>query len=237
MRTTRSNRPWTLAALFALALGVPAVAHEGHHHNAMGTVRAVAAAELQIETKESKLETFVLTDATTYKRGDAAARREDVKVGARAVVMYETKDGKNLAIEVKLAQSGHEGHEGHGSHGGGMAAMPVPTPAGTSNAADEAAALRQVDPRFVCMVNNSLFDQPQIPVEVGGKTYYGCCPMCKERLATDSEARQAMDPVSGRMVDKAVAVIGVLPNGAVVYFESEANLAAHRAMLTGRQPS
>ena len=95
----------------------------------------------------------------------------------------------------------------------------------------------KVDPRFVCMVNNSLFDSPQIPVEVGGQTYFGCCPMCKERLATDAEARQAMDPVSGRMVDKAVAVIGVLPTGAVVYFESEANLAAHRAKLTGRQPS
>ena len=74
-------------------------------------------------------------------------------------------------------------------------------------------------------------------IEVGGKTYFGCCPMCKERLSTDAEARQAMDPVSGRMVDKAVAVIGVLPTGAVVYFESEANLAAHRAMLAGRQPS
>ena len=45
----------------------------------------------------------------------------------------------------------------------------------------------------------------EFTVEVGGKTYFGCCPMCKERLATDAEARQAMDPVSGRMVDKAVA--------------------------------
>jgi len=237
MRTTRSSLQWTLAALFALTLGAPAVAHEGHHHNAMGTVRAVAAVELQIETKDNKLETFVLTDATTYKRGDAAARREDVKVGERAVVMYETKDGKNLAIEVKLAKSEHEGHEGHGSHGGGMAAMPAPTSAGAPIGADEAAALRQVDPRFVCMVNNSLFDSPQIPVEVGGKTYFGCCPMCKERLTTDAEARQSMDPVSGRMVDKATAVIGVLPTGAVVYFENEANLAAHRAMLAGRKPS
>ncbi len=233
MRMTRSNRQWTLAALVALALGAPVVAHEGHHHNAMGTVRAVAAAELQIETKDNKLETFVLTDATTYKRGDAAAKREDVQVGARAVVMYEAKDGKNVAIEVKLAATGHEGHEGHG-------ASMSPTTAPQSSATlttDEAAALRQVDPRFVCMVNNSLFDSPQIPVEVGGQTYFGCCPMCKERLATDAEARQAMDPVSGRMVDKAAAVIGVLPTGAVVYFESEANLAAHRAKLTGRQPS
>jgi YHS domain-containing protein len=196
----------------------------------MGTVRVVDSAQLQLETKDSKLETFVLTDATTYKRGDAAAKREDVQVGARAVVMYESKDGKNVAIEVKLAATGHEGHEGHGAS---MSPMPAPS-SGATLTADEAAALRQVEPRFVCMVNNSLFDRPQIPVEVGGKTYFGCCPACKERLATDAEARQAMDPVSGRMVDKANAVIGVLPTGAVVYFESEANLAAHGAMLAGR---
>jgi len=233
MRTSRSNLQWALAALLALAVGAPAVAHEGHHHNAMGTVRAIAATELQLETKESKLETFVLTDATTYKRGDAGAKREDVQVGARAVVMYETKDGKNVAIEVKLAATGHEGHEGHGAS---MSPMPSPSSGATLNA-EEAAALRQIEPRFVCMVNNSLFDRPQIPIEVGGKTYFGCCPMCKERLATDAELRQAMDPVSGRMVDKAIAVIGVLPNGAVVYFESEANLAVHRAKLAGRRPS
>lgn len=237
MRTSRSNLQWTLAAVVALAIGAPAVAHEGHHHNAMGTVRAVGAAELQLETMESKLETFVLTEATTYKRGDAAAQREDVAVGARAVVMYETKDGKNVAIEVKLAKSEHEGHEGHGSHGGAMSSAPAPASGGAAITADEAAALRQIEPRFVCMVNNSLFDRPQIPIEVGGKTYFGCCPHCKERLETDPEARQAMDPVSGRMVDKATAVIGVLPNGAVVYFESEANLAAHRAKLAGRRPS
>jgi YHS domain-containing protein len=233
MRTNRMTRRWIVAATIAFAVGAPTLAHEGHHHNAMGTVRAVDAAQLQLETKDSKLEIFVLTDATTYKRGDAAAKREDVAVGARAVVMYESKDGKNVAIEVKLAATGHEGHEGHGAS---MSPMTAPQ-SGATLTADEDGALRQVEPRFVCMVNNSLFDRPQIPVEVGGKTYFGCCPMCKERLATDAEARQAMDPVSGRVVDKAVAVIGVLPTGAVVYFESEANLAAHRAMLAGRQPS
>lgn len=233
MRTNRSILRWTLAAVAAFAISAPMLAHEGHHHNAMGTVRAVDSAQLQLEDKDGKLETFVLTDTTTYKRGDAAAKREDVQVGARAVVMYEAKDGKNVAIEVKLAATGHEGHEGHGA----SMSPTTASPSGATLTADEASALRQVEPRFVCMVNNSLFDSPQIPVEVGGKTYFGCCPMCKERLATDAEARQAMDPVSGRMVDKAVAVIGVLPTGAVVYFESEANLAAHRAMLAGRQPS
>lgn len=233
MRANRSILRWTLAAAVAFAVGAPTLAHEGHHHNAMGTVRAVDAALLQLETKDSKLETFVLTDKTTYKRGDAVAKREDVLVGARAVVMYESKDGKNVAVEVKLASTGQEGQVGHGA---AMPPMPAPS-SGAAASAKEAVALRQVQPRFVCMVNNALFDRPQIPIEVGGKTYFGCCPMCKERLASDAEARQAMDPVSGRMVDKAAAVIGVLPTGAVVYFESEANLAAHRAKLLGRQAS
>lgn len=30
----------------------------------------------------------------------------------------------------------------------------------------------------VCMVNNTVFDKPQIPVQVEGKTYYGCCGGC-----------------------------------------------------------
>lgn len=92
-------------------------------------------------------------------------------------------------------------------------------------------ALREVESRFVCMINNTLFDKPQIPVEVEGKTYFGCCEMCKERLASDPTSRQATDPVSGQSVDKATAVIGVLPSGAVVYFESKENLATHRAKL------
>ena len=38
--------------------------------------------------------------------------------------------------------------------------------------------------------------RPQIPVSVDGKTYYGCCAMCKDRLARDASARSALDPVS-----------------------------------------
>jgi YHS domain-containing protein len=106
-------------------------------------------------------------------------------------------------------------------------------PAYAEPAPSEDAALRLVEPRFVCMVNNALFDREQIPVEVEGKTYFGCCPMCKERLAADPAAREAVDPVSGKTVDKATAVIGALPSGDVLYFESEENLAAHRAKLAG----
>jgi hypothetical protein len=111
------------AATIALSVVVAAArAHEGHHHNAMGTIRAVQANQLDLETTEGKIEVFVLTDTTSYKRGDAAAKKEDLVVGARAAVMYEAKGGKNLAIEIKLGTAGHEGHgsrSGRASSGGG----------------------------------------------------------------------------------------------------------------------
>jgi YHS domain-containing protein len=92
------------------------------------------------------------------------------------------------------------------------------------------ASLTEVtDPSQVCMVNNQYMGRPQIPTTVEGKTYYGCCPMCKGRLEKEASARTAKDPVSGRDVDKAVAVIGKQENGDVLYFESRQTLAAYRA--------
>lgn len=73
------------------------------------------------------------------------------------------------------------------------------------------------------MVNNQVFDKDQIPVQVEGRTYYGCCEMCKERLAKDPSARTAEDPVTHKQVDKAVAFIAALPDGSVLYFENEAS--------------
>jgi YHS domain-containing protein len=88
----------------------------------------------------------------------------------------------------------------------------------------DTSSLTHVDSKYVCMVNDQVFNKEQIPVEVQGKTYYGCCEMCKARLKTDPNSRTATDPVSGKQVDKALAVIGATPDGNVYYFESEANL-------------
>jgi YHS domain-containing protein len=98
--------------------------------------------------------------------------------------------------------------------------------AGFSWAGNEAAkpALKRVETKKVCMVNNQVFEKDQIPVAVQGKTYYGCCEMCKERLAKDAQARTATDPVTGKKVDKATAVIAAQPDGSVLYFESEKTL-------------
>src|SRR3990170_6550898 len=78
---------------------------------------------------------------------------------------------------------------------------------------------RVTDISHVCMVNNMDMGKPQIPVKVGDQTYYGCCKMCEGILKKDRSARFAKDPVSGKEVDKAKAVIGAKPNGEVLYFE------------------
>ncbi len=81
----------------------------------------------------------------------------------------------------------------------------------------------------VCMITNKLFDSPQIPIAVDGKTYYGCCDMCKERLGSDAKARQAVDPVTKAQIDKAKAVIGADAKGNIVYFESLETLNKYNA--------
>lgn len=73
----------------------------------------------------------------------------------------------------------------------------------------------------VCMVTNMLFPRTQIPVAHNGKTYYGCCENCKKTLSEDAASRTAVDPVSGKSIDKASAVIAARDDGSVVYFESK----------------
>jgi YHS domain-containing protein len=89
------------------------------------------------------------------------------------------------------------------------------------------AQLQRVEPQKVCMVNDTVFQRDQIPVQVDGRTYYGCCEMCKGRLGTDAAIRSAKDPVSGQTVDKAKAVIGATPDGKVLYFESEKTFSSY----------
>ena len=105
---------------------------------------------------------------------------------------------------------------------------PPPPPAVPSYQPFADMFLTRVEAKKVCMINEKLFVDDQIPVPVNGKTYYGCCPMCKTALAEDASKRTATDPVSGKVVDKADAVIGADAQGNVYYFESEANLRAYR---------
>lgn len=81
--------------------------------------------------------------------------------------------------------------------------------------------LKRVENQNVCMVTDMHFAKKQIPINQAGKTYYGCCEMCKATLAKDAKSRTAVDPVSGKPVDKATAVIAAKADNSVLYFESE----------------
>lgn len=83
----------------------------------------------------------------------------------------------------------------------------------------------------VCMVTNMVpGDRPMFPVEVDGKTYYGCCPMCVLRLKRERAIRKALDPLTKREVDKATAFITAGPDRKAVYFESEATAKRYQAL-------
>lgn len=88
---------------------------------------------------------------------------------------------------------------------------------------------RVTDTSTVCMVTDMVLAKPQLPVVVGGKTYYGCCAGCVGRLNTDRKARVAADPVTGRDVDKSEAVILQGDGGEALYFESEETARRYRA--------
>jgi hypothetical protein len=105
-RETTRHRSRGLGVLLTILLGLAgaALAHEGHHHEAMGTVKAIEATKLELTTTDGKERSFVLTGTTKFRRGENEVKREDVTVGERAIVMYETRDGADRAIEIKLGE-------------------------------------------------------------------------------------------------------------------------------------
>lgn len=82
----------------------------------------------------------------------------------------------------------------------------------------------------VCMVTEAHFSKPQIPVVVSGKTYYGCCEGCKKTLTEDKTAREAVDPVTKKTVDKATATIAANSSGKVLYFENKKNFEKYMSL-------
>ncbi len=118
-----------------------------------------------------------------------------------------------------------------------LALAAAPAAFAQEQAAASSGPATQVETKKVCMVNDALFQKDQIPVEVEGKTYYGCCQMCKARLAEDAAVRSSVDPVTGKTVDKATAVAGALADGTVLYFESADTLAQYNEKAGAAGPA
>lgn len=102
----KETKAVALAAGAALLL-LPAVplAHAGGH-DARGTVKELTEERIVLTTVQGREEAFLLGEDTRFERGHAPARREDVRVGERAVV-HGRRDGKDLrATTVRLAPAG-----------------------------------------------------------------------------------------------------------------------------------
>lgn len=130
---------------------------------------------------------------------------------ALAIVLFtacNSTDNQETAAATQTEQSG-------------VTAMPQPM---AVSGANMPALGDQVPNDYVCMVNDAYMGRLQFEVPFEGKTYYGCCDMCKERIPQDESVRYAIDPFSKKKVDKADAYIVLIgQNGEVVYFENEEN--------------
>jgi YHS domain-containing protein len=88
----------------------------------------------------------------------------------------------------------------------------------------------------VCMVQKYFMGPAKMtPVALAGKTYWVCCQGCYDSLKKfPDKERFSTDPVSGKTVDKADAVLGRARNGQIHFFENEANRAAFQPTPTPR---
>lgn len=94
----------------------------------------------------------------------------------------------------------------------------------------ESEAIARTEPSHACMASNRDTGRPQAFTEVEGKRYYGCSEACIANLGENAAFRYSIDPVSGRRVDKALAVLGAKPGGELLYFESEETFRAYREL-------
>ncbi len=77
-------------------------AHEGHAHSVMGTVLKVSPGQVEIQTKDGKTETVVLTHKTAVTREKAPAKVADVAVGDRVVIDVGTGKKPPTARSIKV---------------------------------------------------------------------------------------------------------------------------------------
>ena len=101
-------------ALCALLLFTPsrAMAHPGHDHTVMGTVKSIKDGHVAVEAKDGTISTFMIADTTKILRGREKATAADIKVGERIVA-------------IAAAPPGAAGSSGHAAGGHDPAAMLV----------------------------------------------------------------------------------------------------------------
>lgn len=99
-------RRTSLLALVALVMGsVLVYAHNGIEH-VLGTVTAVTASSITVETLKHTSVTVMVDAATTYTHSNEKAALKDVKKGERvAINAKESTEKKLVAVSVKWGSS------------------------------------------------------------------------------------------------------------------------------------
>jgi len=82
-----------------LVAGTSLVAHEGNDH-VRGTVTAVSAQAITVQTTEKATTVLAFTSKTTFVKGGKPARLTDLKIGDRVVV--DVPKGTKKAEEVQI---------------------------------------------------------------------------------------------------------------------------------------
>lgn len=90
------RRMMGMALLAVLTLPVMAWAHEGHAHKVLGTIAAVADAQLDVKTTDGKTVAVTLDAKTVYRQGKVKADAAMLKLGERVVVEAEQAAGAKL---------------------------------------------------------------------------------------------------------------------------------------------
>lgn len=92
----------TWFVLAVLAAPTLVLAH-GDGLHARGTVREITQDRLVVGTVHGRDVVFTLAPDTTYERGKAPARRDDVKIGERVIVHGRRAGDHEVAAVVRLA--------------------------------------------------------------------------------------------------------------------------------------
>ncbi|WP_421917892.1 TRASH domain-containing protein [Marinifilum sp.] len=76
----------------------------------------------------------------------------------------------------------------------------------------------------VCMVRGDIKAKDTHMLRIGDKVYFGCCQKCLSKLKNNvNNVQYASDPATGKMINKAEALIKLNPinSNKVLFFESQ----------------
>ena len=99
--------------LYALILTLGLMASVAHAHNGMehvmGTVVAISDSSISVKTQDGRTQTISSTTTTKYTQMDKPIALKQIKVGDHVVIEAAKKDGKLIAVTVRVGMAAMKG--------------------------------------------------------------------------------------------------------------------------------